>query len=109
MVFLQRSATNDRVALQSVEGILALSIPILAIIGGIGAGVAHMVFEHQQKLAEINAMSGANGHEVKALREEVSSLRQLVTEQAIAVDDLRRTQDLLLKDGTGQELRTRMG
>jgi len=92
-----------------VEGILALSIPILAIIGGIGAGIAHMVFEHQQKLAEINAMSGANGAEVKALRDEVAALRQLAAEQAIVVDDLRRTQDVLLKDGAGQELRTRLG
>jgi len=92
-----------------VEGILALSIPILAIIGGIGAGIAHMVFEHQQKLAEINAMSGANGAEVKALRDEVAALRQLAAEQAIVVDDLRRTQDVLRKDGAGQELRTRLG
>lgn len=64
--------------------IIALLIPIVAILSG-----------HQRKMAEIIHQNNRlpNG-EVEALRQEIRELRHLMHQQAIAIDDVRSRQTL---------------
>ncbi len=62
-------------------GVLALAIPIVAILT-----------HHQQKMAQImreNHYGQGNAAEVQSLREEVGQLRQQMNQFALALDDVR--------------------
>ncbi|MCU0315128.1 MAG: hypothetical protein MUC92_00900 [Fimbriimonadaceae bacterium] len=65
--------------------IVALCIPIVAILTA-----------HQRRMAEIihanNAHNVAENSELQALRYEIAQLRELVTSQALAVEQLRSEQ-----------------
>ncbi len=65
-------------------GTLALMIPIVAIVGGISAGIFKMYTEHQERLAALRVQSGGRvdtgvTDAVEALRVEVAQLRDTST------------------------------
>lgn len=71
-----------------LDAFMALSIPLLALLIPIVAILVH----HQQKMAQIMRGSDPNTFAaIDALRREVADLRQLVGQQSIALDDLRRS------------------
>lgn len=67
-----------------MEGILALGIPILALMIPIVA----ILTKHQRDMAVLLAQRGgtANTSETEALRREVAELKDLVRQQTIALD-----------------------
>lgn len=73
-----------------MEGILVYMIPIVAIVGGITAGIVRSMMKHQQEMARLmreqpQAVAAATA-EVDALRREVLELRDRVNTLAIHSD-----------------------
>jgi hypothetical protein len=67
------------------EGIIALMIPILALTIPIVA----ILSKHQQSMAELlNSRRQGEGQDIEAMRRELSELKSLVHQQAIAIDNL---------------------
>ena len=72
-------------------GVLALMIPIIAITGGLIAGIVQSLTKHQRQMAEIMRGTGQQANnqllaEIQALRNEVASLKDRVNSVAIASD-----------------------
>jgi len=77
-----------------MEGVIALMIPIVAIVMIFGIPIAGILTHHQRKMAEmIHNRNQENNpqmqSEIHQLRQEVSYLREMLNEQQIALDDLR--------------------
>ena len=68
-------------------------IPIVAIVCTFSIPVVAILVHHQRRMAELihqnHVKANQPNAEVAALRQEVAQLRQLMHEQAIALDDIR--------------------
>jgi len=69
-----------------MEGVIALMIPIVALLIPIVA----IMSQHQQKMAMLYR-TGASEAEIQQLRAEIQMLRDLVNQQALAMDNLSTT------------------
>ena len=81
--------------------IIALIIPIVAILTKHQRDMAVMYHNMHQQGANSNA------NEVEALRRQVDELRQLMTQQTLALDDIRMTQRQLVA-GSQVDIRERL-
>lgn len=72
--------------MEDIPAILGVMIPILVLMIPIVA----ILTRHQQKMAEIMAHGHAveGGQEIYALRRELAEMRELMHQQAIAIDTL---------------------
>jgi hypothetical protein len=84
----------------------ALIIPILVFMIPIVA----ILTSHQQKMAKLihgeqkeNQVNGAILQELQSMRAEVAQLREVVNQQALAVDDLRSLPRSTMADRLNQE------
>lgn len=72
--------------------ILALMIPIVAIVMVGFIAVAKMIMVHQSKMAEMVAKQGSEPglvDEIRAMRGEIAELRDRVNHQTLALEDRR--------------------
>jgi len=68
-------------------------VPIVAIGAVFGIPIISMLVKHQQKMAEImHGNFGGMAPMIDSLKAEVNELRQMVHQQAIAIDDLKSLQ-----------------
>jgi hypothetical protein len=83
---------------------LAIFIPITALMIPIIA----LLISHQQKMAQIihGHAAGASAEQIEAMRRELQELRNVVGQQAIALDQLRT---LSVGKGEHVEVRERLG
>ncbi len=77
-----------------MEGVMALMIPIIAVILIFGTPIAAIFTHHQRKMAELLNQPRNEGdqrlvHELHQLRSELNDMRSVLHEQQIALDDLR--------------------
>ncbi|MEA2554296.1 MAG: hypothetical protein QOJ65_2472 [Fimbriimonadaceae bacterium] len=78
--------------------ILALTIPIVAILSA-----------HQRKMAEIIHRNNQNGPaEIDSLRQEIRELRTIIHQQTIAMDDIRSRGALGTSQPSTGEVRDRL-
>lgn len=87
----------------------ALMIPIVAIVGGIGAGIVQTMAKHQRQMAEIMRGTAQNSNaqlvaEIQALRNEVELLKDRVNSAAIAADMPASVSPPTLPEGLAQRL-----
>jgi hypothetical protein len=71
--------------------IIGVSIPVVAIVCGVGAGVFKHWTQHEQEMARIRAMSGSNLSQgqtssIEELRQEIMALRDTTTQYDMSVE-----------------------
>lgn len=87
-------------AVSDLRSLIPLLIPIMAL----GIPIVAILTKHQRDMAEIfnrrNQGQENNQHEIVALRQEMSELRELLHRQTIALDSLasRQTADAELRE-----------
>ena len=74
-------------------GILALSIPIVAIVLGVGGGIIQSILKSQERRLELRlqAQQGKNEdvtHQLEAMRAEIASLRDTTTQYDMTNDHI---------------------
>jgi len=68
--------------------LIGVMIPIIAIVSFAAIALIAMFLEHQRRMAKMLNDRGDYRPELEALRREVHDLRNLVNQQAMALDDL---------------------
>jgi predicted PurR-regulated permease PerM len=91
-----------------MEKIIAVLIPLAAIVMVFGVPMVAILTSHQRKMAElIHSNKGAQAEaDIAQLRREVQELKQLIHQQAIAMDNLVAIQS---RSTAGQSLEQRIG
>jgi hypothetical protein len=93
-----------------IEDIIPFAIPIIALL----IPIVVILTKHQQKMAELLRGSSQQLHqpsELAELRREISDLKQVVSQQAIAMDDFLSSQAKLRSapPEVPDEIRNRLG
>lgn len=79
--------------MRDIAGILAILIPITALMIPIVA----ILTQHQRRMAEIMRPNHPQGqNEIAELRREVNQLKEIVTQQALQMDDFLTRQNQLM-------------
>ena len=98
------NASDLLLPIADMEGVMALFIPILAIM----IPIIVVLLNHQRRMAEIIHQSSNNrvpNEELAGIREELRHLRTLMNDHTIALDDLKSKQ----QQAPAAEVRERLG